>query len=213
MSFLQNIYFAVGSSAWVGWEIRTNLETLNLAQRLGLSRMPLRTLTPPPRFPPGALRPSPSKRNHNNERPERYADGRTIQLNSPRRLCLWNTKKDHSICEVNFLTAVLSVKLNRKRVAVCLKTALHVFDISDMKCLRTLETASNPDGVMALSPNEENCHLAFPDGVKAGGAGGGGEVRSGFRLPGVSGWRCWCVRRGRGFDKMRFTYVRLCYPA
>lgn len=100
--------------------------------------------------------------------------------NSPRRLCLWNTKKEHSICEVNFLTAVLSVKLNRKRVAVCLKTALHVFDISDMKCLRTLETAPNPDGVMALSPNE-NCHLAFPDGAKAGGAGGGGEVRSGFR--------------------------------
>lgn len=77
---------------------------------------------------------------------------------------------------MNFLTAVLSVKLNRKRVAVCLKTALHVFDISDMKCLRTLETAPNPDGVMALSPNEENCHLAFPDGAKAGGAAGGGEV-------------------------------------
>ncbi|CBJ27231.1 Autophagy-related protein 18 [Ectocarpus siliculosus] len=95
---------------------------------------------------------------------------------SPRRLCLWNTKKDHSICEVNFLTAVLAVKLNRKRVAVCLKTALHVFDISDMKCLRTLETAPNPDGVMALSPNEENCHLAFPDGAKAGSSGGGGEV-------------------------------------
>lgn len=82
---------------------------------------------------------------------------------------------------MNFLTAVLSVKLNRKRVAVCLKTALHVFDISDMKCLRTLETAPNPDGVMALSPNEENCHLAFPDGAKAGGAGGGGEVGSIFR--------------------------------
>ncbi|CAM9275271.1 unnamed protein product, partial [Ectocarpus fasciculatus] len=56
------------------------------------------------------------------------------------------------------------------------KTALHVFDISDMKCLRTLETAPNPDGVMALSPNEENCHLAFPDGAKAGSSGGGGEV-------------------------------------
>lgn len=100
--------------------------------------------------------------------------------NSPRRLCLWNTKKDHSICEVNFLTAVLAVKLNRKRVAVCLKNALHVFDISDMKCLRTLETAPNPDGVMALSPNEENCHLAFPDGAKGGSSGGGGEVRLHF---------------------------------
>lgn len=104
---------------------------------------------------------------------------------SPRRLCLWNTKKDHSICEVNFLTAVLAVKLNRRRVAVCLKSALHVFDISDMKCLRTLETAPNPDGVMALSPSEDNCHLAFPDGARKGGAGGGsggggGEVGSGI---------------------------------
>lgn len=105
------------------------------------------------------------------------------KTNSPRRLRLWNTKKDHSICEVNFHTAVLAVKLNRKRVAVCLQNALHVFDISDMKCLRTLETAPNPDGVMALSPNEENCHLAFPDGAKGstsvgggGSGGGGGEV-------------------------------------
>ncbi|CAN0439704.1 unnamed protein product, partial [Scytosiphon promiscuus] len=29
---------------------------------------------------------------------------------------------------------------------------------------------------MALSPNEENCHLAFPDGAKAGSSSGGGEV-------------------------------------
>lgn len=92
--------------------------------------------------------------------------GRVAPKNSPRRLRLWNTKKDHSICEVNFHTAVLAVKLNRKRVAVCLQSALHVFDITDMKCLRTLETAPNPDGVMALSPNEDNCYLAFPDGVK-----------------------------------------------
>lgn len=89
---------------------------------------------------------------------------------------------------MNFLTAVLSVKLNRKRVVVCLQTALHVFDISDMKCLRTLETASNPDGVMALSPNEDNCHLAFPDGAKAGSGHGGGEVRASCGL--------WCARNG-----------------
>lgn len=108
-----------------------------------------------------------------------FSTATTREPRSPRRLCLWNTKKDHSICEVNFLTAVLAVKLNRKRVAVCLKSALHVFDISDMKCLRTLETAPNPDGVMALSPNEENCHLAFPDGARSGGGGGAGEVRAG----------------------------------
>lgn len=122
---------------------------------------------------------SPSSRLHTTRiHPRTYIH---TQTRSPRRLRLWNTKKDHSICEVNFQTAVLSVKLNRKRVAVCLKQALHVFDISDMKCLRTLETALNPDGVMALSPNDDNCHLAFPDGARGGSSGsgnstGGGEV-------------------------------------
>ncbi|CAM9934685.1 unnamed protein product, partial [Choristocarpus tenellus] len=93
---------------------------------------------------------------------------------SPRRLRLWNTKKANAICEVNFHTSVLAVKLNRKRVVVCLREALHVFDIADMKCLQTLETAPNPHGVMALSPNEEKCHLAFPGGSQGGGKRGGG---------------------------------------
>ncbi|CAM9159265.1 unnamed protein product [Discosporangium mesarthrocarpum] len=102
---------------------------------------------------------------------------------SPRRLRLWNTKKDKTICEVNFHTAVLAVRLNRKRVVVCLREAMHVFDIADMKCLQTLETAPNPHGVVALSPNEDNCYLAFPDGLQStetravgGRATGGGEV-------------------------------------
>lgn len=180
-----------------------------------LSYSPFQTLNDPTSaatpYPPLARRPYIPETPNSQPRLNRIESNQTKQKlneskrneNSPRRLCLWNTKKDHSICEVNFLTAVLSVKLNRKRVAVCLKSALHVFDISDMKCLRTLETAPNPDGVMALSPDEENCYLAFPDGAKAGGAGGGGEVRAScFRRCGPKlAWSVCACPRGRGCGK------------
>ncbi|KAG5184715.1 autophagy-related protein 18, partial [Tribonema minus] len=82
---------------------------------------------------------------------------------SPRRLRLWDTRKRAALCELNFVTAVLAVRLNRRRVVVALERALHVFDITcAMKCLHTLATVPNPRAVVAFSPNEENCHLAFP---------------------------------------------------
>ena len=34
---------------------------------------------------------------------------------SPRRLRLWNTKTKESICELNFVTAILSVAMNEQR--------------------------------------------------------------------------------------------------
>lgn len=34
---------------------------------------------------------------------------------SPRRLRIWNTKTQTSICELNFVTAILTVQLNRQR--------------------------------------------------------------------------------------------------
>ncbi|CAN0331923.1 unnamed protein product, partial [Phaeothamnion confervicola] len=96
-----------------------------------------------------------------------------------------------TVCETNLVTAVLAVRLTRRRVVVCLERALYIFDISNMACLQTLETTPNPNGIVALSSNEENCYLAFPNCPQAaagssknaasavggaGGTGGQGEV-------------------------------------
>eukprot|EP01136_Pigoraptor_vietnamica_P015399 Opistho-1_new@58522 len=81
---------------------------------------------------------------------------------SPRRLQIANTKRQSTICELNFVNTVLAVKMNRKRLVVVLEDRIHVYDITNMKLLHTVETPANPRGVCALSPNSDNNYLAYP---------------------------------------------------
>ncbi|KAK1947298.1 Autophagy-related protein 18 [Phytophthora citrophthora] len=71
---------------------------------------------------------------------------------SPRRLRVWNTKTGAAICDLNFITAVLAVRMNRQ---------------STMKILETLDTSPNPKALCVLSPHD-NGHLAFPSGASPG---------------------------------------------
>lgn len=103
---------------------------------------------------------------------------------SPRRLQIVNTKRQSVICELLFPTAILGVKLNRRRLVVVLENEIYIYDISNMKLLHTIETSPNPNAICALSPSSENCFLAYPSpvpsptspfaagaGAAAGGAG------------------------------------------
>lgn len=65
---------------------------------------------------------------------------------SPRRLQIVNTKRDSVICELTFPTAVIAVKMNRKRLVVVLEEHIHVYNISNMKLLHSIETSPNPAG-------------------------------------------------------------------
>jgi len=87
--------------------------------------------------------------------------GDSTNLN-PRKLHIVNTKNNSIICELSFVTPILAVKLNKKRMVVVLETKIHIYDISTMKILHTVETKPNPKGICAFSPSEENCYLAFP---------------------------------------------------
>jgi len=66
------------------------------------------------------------------------------------------------ICELTFPSAVLAVRLNRKRLAVVLEEEIYLYDISNMSLLRTIQTSPNPNAICALSPSSENCYLAYP---------------------------------------------------
>jgi len=81
---------------------------------------------------------------------------------SPRRLQIVNTKTKAIICELNFVTPILSVKLNKKRIAVIMETKIHIYDINNMKILHTIDTVPNPKGLCAFSPSSMNCFLAYP---------------------------------------------------
>lgn len=84
---------------------------------------------------------------------------------SPRRLKIINTKRKLNICELTFPTAVLKVKLNRKRLIVLLEEQIYIYDITNMQLLHTIETSPNPGAICALSSDEKNCFLAYPSPV------------------------------------------------
>ncbi|RCH88943.1 autophagy- protein [Rhizopus stolonifer] len=77
-----------------------------------------------------------------------------------KNLRLINTKRETTICELNFYSAILTVKMNRKRLIVVLKDQLFVYDISNMKLLHTMDIIPNPLAICALSSSTEHCYLA-----------------------------------------------------
>ncbi|KAK2010280.1 protein-vacuolar targeting protein Atg18 [Colletotrichum eremochloae] len=81
---------------------------------------------------------------------------------SPRHLIIQNTKRSSVICELTFPSAVLAVRLNRKRLAVILESEIYLYDISNMSLLYTIPTSPNPGAICALSPSSDNCYIAYP---------------------------------------------------
>ncbi|KAK3988173.1 autophagy-like protein 18 [Cladorrhinum sp. PSN332] len=81
---------------------------------------------------------------------------------SPRHLVIQNTKRASVICELTFPSAVLAVRLNRKRLVVVLEEEIYIYDISNMSLLTTIPTSPNPNAICALSPSSERCYIAYP---------------------------------------------------
>ncbi|CAK7264920.1 autophagy protein [Sporothrix epigloea] len=81
---------------------------------------------------------------------------------SPRHLVIQNTKRASVICELTFPSAVLAVRLNRKRLAVVLEDEIYLYDIANMGLLYNITTSPNPNAICALSPSSENCYIAYP---------------------------------------------------
>ena len=80
---------------------------------------------------------------------------------SPRKLKMWDTKRSITICEVDFATAIVQVKLNKKRLLVALERELHLFDLGSMKNIQTMELDASSPGICALSANDKSV-LAVP---------------------------------------------------
>lgn len=81
---------------------------------------------------------------------------------SPRRLCLFNTTTGSAMRELNFLTSILSVRVNKKRLAVILQDKTYIYDIGTLAILETIDTMPNLKGLCAFSPDLDGCFLALP---------------------------------------------------
>jgi autophagy-related protein 18 len=69
---------------------------------------------------------------------------------SPRHLSIVNTKRENIITQMTFMSKILSIKLNRKRLMVVLQERIHLYDITNMKEIHTIDTPSNPRGNMLI---------------------------------------------------------------
>ncbi len=78
-------------------------------------------------------------------------------------------KKGTEICNYSYSNKVLSVRLNRARLVVCLEESLYIHNIRDMKIMHTIkDTPPNLKGLCALSVNSDKCYLAYPGSSTTG---------------------------------------------
>ncbi|KAG6599132.1 Autophagy-related protein 18b [Cucurbita argyrosperma subsp. argyrosperma] len=87
---------------------------------------------------------------------------------SPRRLCLFNTMSGNALRELNFLTSILAVRMNRKRLIVLLQDKTYIYDINSLTILDTIDTVPNLKGICAFSPSLDGCFLALPASITKG---------------------------------------------
>ncbi|UJR36531.1 hypothetical protein I4U23_029252 [Adineta vaga] len=86
-----------------------------------------------------------------------------VSKQSPRKLKLCHFKNGTEICSYTFANNILAVKLNRWKLVVCLEESIYIHNMRDMKVIHTIrDVSSNPDGLCALSSNENHPFLAYP---------------------------------------------------
>ncbi|CAL0330403.1 unnamed protein product [Lupinus luteus] len=89
---------------------------------------------------------------------------------SPRRLCLFNTTTGAALRELNFLTSILAVRMNKQRLVVILQDKAYVYELNSLTILDTIDTVPNTKGLCAFSPISEACYLALPASTTKGSA-------------------------------------------
>ena len=81
---------------------------------------------------------------------------------SPNKVMIWDDHQSRCIGELSFRVEVRAVRLRRDRVVVVLEHKIYVYNFADLKILHQTDTVSNPLGLCALSPTQDNTVMACP---------------------------------------------------
>eukprot|EP01108_Squamamoeba_japonica_P003874 TRINITY_DN3097_c0_g1_i1.p2 TRINITY_DN3097_c0_g1~~TRINITY_DN3097_c0_g1_i1.p2 ORF type:complete len:475 (-),score=237.79 TRINITY_DN3097_c0_g1_i1:328-1752(-) len=105
-------------------------------------------------------------------------DGSAPGGSSSRRLRLYNVAvdSDEPMCELDFLTPIIAVQMNRRRLVVVMETRMHVYELPYVRLLHSIDTALNARGLAVLASGDGS-KLAYPqhgstDEPDNGGVGG-----------------------------------------
>ncbi|XP_078081752.1 WD repeat domain phosphoinositide-interacting protein 1 isoform X4 [Mustelus asterias] len=92
-----------------------------------------------------------------------------VSLSTPQRMNVYHFKKGTEICNYSYSNTILTVRLNRQRLIVCLEEAIYIHNIKDLKLLKTIQDIPpNRTGLCALSINHSNSYLAYPGNATIG---------------------------------------------
>lgn len=93
-----------------------------------------------------------------------------VSLLSPRKLRLYHIKKRAEICIHSYTNTILSVRLNRKRLIICLEDQLYIHGLKDDLDVKWVirNIPPNTNGLFALSPADDRCFLAYPASQRNG---------------------------------------------
>ncbi|XP_037260761.1 WD repeat domain phosphoinositide-interacting protein 1 isoform X1 [Falco rusticolus] len=87
----------------------------------------------------------------------------------PQQMNVYHFKKGTEICNYSYSSNILSIRLNRQRLVVCLEESIYIHNIKDMKLLKTImDTPPNTTGLCTLSINHANSYLAYPGSATSG---------------------------------------------
>uniref|UniRef100_A0A8R1E1J0 WD repeat domain phosphoinositide-interacting protein 2 n=1 Tax=Caenorhabditis japonica TaxID=281687 RepID=A0A8R1E1J0_CAEJA len=92
-----------------------------------------------------------------------------ISQKDPRVLHVYHFTSRNIICDHRFNKSVLTVRMNRDRIVVCLEDCIYIYSLKDMKMMHNImETPMNKLGVLDLTSNPGNALIAFPGSTDTG---------------------------------------------
>ncbi|EFP10324.1 hypothetical protein CRE_23603 [Caenorhabditis remanei] len=100
---------------------------------------------------------------------ERLFTSSLMVVVSQRDLRVLHVTSNHIICDHRFNKSILSVRLNKMRIVVCLEDCIYIYNLNDMKMLHMIvDTPMNKLGVVDMTINAGNTFLAYPGSTDTG---------------------------------------------
>ncbi|KAM3716653.1 WD repeat domain phosphoinositide-interacting protein [Dirofilaria immitis] len=96
-----------------------------------------------------------------------------VSTQAPRKLRIYHFQKNNEICAQSYTNTVLTVRLNRDYMVVCLEDIVYIHTVKDMKAdifpvIHTIrDTPPNASGIIDLSATV-NSFLAYPGSINNG---------------------------------------------
>lgn len=86
---------------------------------------------------------------------------------STNKLVIWDDYQGKKIADIDAEHRILGIKFNKECFAIICQNSVKLYQFRDMKFLLKIETHDNPNGVCALSTNEQSPVIVTP-GIKTG---------------------------------------------